>query len=73
MFSKTVAASTEEALYEHATDLQLVAALQIISPFPTPFMPHLGEFSELGDIVQNVTIVRNKLRCPPVPDITTGF
>ncbi len=48
MFSKTVAAPTEDALYEHAIELQLVTALQIVPPFPTLFIPHIGEFSELA-------------------------
>ncbi len=51
MLSKTVAAPTEDALYEHAIELQLVTALQILPPFPTPFIPHIGEFSELANIL----------------------
>ncbi len=50
MLSKTVAAPTEDALYEHATKLQLLAALQIMSPFPIPFVPHIIEFSEFAYI-----------------------
>ena len=50
LLAKTAAAPTEDALFEHATELQLAKALQIISPFPTPFIPHIGEFSELADI-----------------------
>ena len=50
MLSKTVTASTEDESYQHANELQLAEALQIISPFPTPFMPHIGEFTELGNI-----------------------
>ena len=49
--SKTVTASTEDESYQHANELQLAEALQIISPFPTPFMPHIGEFSELANIL----------------------
>ncbi len=51
MLSKTVTASTEDALYEHATELQLVTALQIVPPFPMPFIPHISEFSELASIL----------------------
>ena len=50
MFSNTAAVPTEEELYEHATELQLVTALQFVPPFPTPFIPHIGEFSELANI-----------------------
>ncbi len=49
MFSKTVAAPTEDAFYEYTIELQLVTALQIVPPFPTPFIPHIGEFSELAN------------------------
>ena len=48
MFEKTAAAPTEDALYGHATELQLVTALQILPTFPTPFIPYIGEFSELA-------------------------
>ena len=51
MPSKTVAASTEDVLYEHGTELQLVAALQNMSPFPIPFVPHINELSELAYIL----------------------
>ncbi len=51
ILSKTVAAATEDALYEHATELQLVPALQILPPFPVPFIPHIGEFSALANIL----------------------
>lgn len=51
MLSKTVAASTEDALYEHATELQLVTALQIVPPSPMPFIPHISEFPEIASIL----------------------
>ncbi len=51
MHSKTVMASTEDALYEHATDLQLATALQVVSPFPMPFNPHISEFPEFASIL----------------------
>ncbi len=51
MLSKTVADPTDDALYEYAIELQLATALQIVSPFPTPFIPQIGEFSELANIL----------------------
>ena len=51
MYSNTLAAPTEDALYDHAIELQLVTALQIVPLFPTPFIPHIGEFSELANIL----------------------
>ncbi len=50
MLSKSVTVSAQDGCYEHANELQLLVALQTISPFPTPFMPHIGEFTELGNI-----------------------
>ena len=46
MLAKTVAAPTEGALYEHATELQFVP------PFPIPIIPYISdsEFSELANI-----------------------
>ena len=49
--SKTVAALSEGAMFEYSTDLQLMTALQVISLFPTPFIPHIGEFTELASIL----------------------
>ena len=51
IFSNTAAAPTEDALYEDAIKLQLETALQIVPPFPTPFIPHIGEFSEIANIL----------------------
>ncbi len=51
MLSKTLAAPTEDALYEQAIELQLVRALEIVPPFPIPFIPQIGEFSELANIL----------------------
>ena len=52
MLLKSVAAATEDALYEHATELQLETELQIVPPFPIPFIPHISdsEFFELAYI-----------------------
>ena len=50
MPSKTVAAPTEDELCEYATELQIMATLQFMPPFPLPFIPHFGEFSELANI-----------------------
>ena len=49
--SKSVTVSAQDGCYEHANELQLLVALQTISPFPTPFMPCIGEFSELANVL----------------------
>lgn len=50
MLSEISAASTEDAPYEHATELQLATALQFLSPFPMPFVPHISEFPEFASM-----------------------
>ncbi len=52
MFSKTLATPAEDVLYERATELQLETELQIVPPFPIPFIPHISdsEFFELAYI-----------------------
>ena len=51
MLSECATASTEDAPYEHATELQLATALQFVSPFPMPFVPQMSEFPEFASIL----------------------
>ena len=48
MLSKSVTVSAQDGCYEHANELQLLVALQTISPFPAPFMPAFGGYCAFG-------------------------
>ena len=52
MLSKTMAASIEDASYEHPTEWRFETEPQIVPPFPIPFIPHISdsEFFELANI-----------------------
>lgn len=45
-YSRTASSPTEDELYASPTALQPVTSLQLGPPHPTPFNPHIGEFSE---------------------------
>ncbi len=45
-YSRTASSPTEDELYASAAALQPVTSPQPGSAHPTPFNPHIGEFSE---------------------------
>ena len=49
MFEENGVAATEGELFESATALLLMTALEYLPPHPNPFNPHIGEFSKLPD------------------------